>query len=60
MDQIHAVAEKISAEATHVIVHDAARPAVPYTDIEAIMEAAEGCADHRACDAAAGDAGGNG
>jgi 2-C-methyl-D-erythritol 4-phosphate cytidylyltransferase len=41
VDQIHAVAEKISAEATHVIVHDAARPAVPYTDLEAIMEAAE-------------------
>ena len=41
VDQIHAVAEKISAEATHVIVHDAARPAVPYTDLEAIMDAAE-------------------
>jgi len=41
VDQIHAVAEKISSEATHVIVHDAARPAVPYTDLEAIMEAAE-------------------
>jgi 2-C-methyl-D-erythritol 4-phosphate cytidylyltransferase len=40
VDQIHAVAEKISAEATHVIVHDAARPAVPYTDLEAIMDAA--------------------
>jgi 2-C-methyl-D-erythritol 4-phosphate cytidylyltransferase len=41
VDQIHAVAEKISAEATHVILHDAARPAVPYTDLEAIMEEAE-------------------
>jgi 2-C-methyl-D-erythritol 4-phosphate cytidylyltransferase len=40
-DQIHAAGEKISAEATHVIVHDAARPAVPYTDIEALMEAAD-------------------
>jgi 2-C-methyl-D-erythritol 4-phosphate cytidylyltransferase len=40
MDQIFAVAEKISDEATHVIIHDAARPAVPYTDLEAIMEAA--------------------
>jgi 2-C-methyl-D-erythritol 4-phosphate cytidylyltransferase len=40
VDQIHAVAEKISPDATHVIVHDAARPAVPYTDLEAIMDAA--------------------
>ena len=35
-------AAKISAEATHVIVHDAARPAVPYSDIEALMAEAEG------------------
>jgi 2-C-methyl-D-erythritol 4-phosphate cytidylyltransferase len=41
IEQIHALAEKISAETTHVILHDAARPAVPYTDLEAIMEAAE-------------------
>ncbi len=34
-------AAKIDPEATHVLVHDAARPAVAYTDIEAIMEAAE-------------------
>jgi len=40
-DQIAAAAEKLAAEATHVIVHDASRPAVPYTDIEAVMEAAE-------------------
>jgi 2-C-methyl-D-erythritol 4-phosphate cytidylyltransferase len=40
-DQLAAAAEKISAEATHVIVHDAARPAVPYSDIDALMEAAE-------------------
>jgi 2-C-methyl-D-erythritol 4-phosphate cytidylyltransferase len=40
VDQIHALAEKIDADATHVIVHDAARPAVPYTDLEAIMEEA--------------------
>jgi 2-C-methyl-D-erythritol 4-phosphate cytidylyltransferase/2-C-methyl-D-erythritol 2,4-cyclodiphosphate synthase len=32
---------KIDPAATHVLVHDGARPAVPYTDIEAIMEAAE-------------------
>ncbi len=41
MDQISAAAATISAEATHVLVHDAARPAVPYTDIEAVMTEAE-------------------
>src|SRR4051794_372756 len=41
MDQIATAGEKISDEATHVIVHDAARPAVPYSDIDAIMEAVE-------------------
>src|SRR5690242_1749631 len=41
MDQIAAAKEKIAPEVSHVIVHDAARPAVPYTDIDAIMEAAE-------------------
>src|ERR1700712_1916895 len=41
MDQWAAGAEKISPEITHVIVHDAARPAVPYSDIDALMEAAE-------------------
>jgi 2-C-methyl-D-erythritol 4-phosphate cytidylyltransferase len=40
MDQI-AAAGGVAAECSHVIVHDAARPATPYTDIEAIMEAAE-------------------
>jgi 2-C-methyl-D-erythritol 4-phosphate cytidylyltransferase len=40
MDQITAGAEKLSAEATHVIVHDAARPAVPYSDVDALMDAA--------------------
>ncbi|HYO08282.1 MAG TPA: 2-C-methyl-D-erythritol 4-phosphate cytidylyltransferase [Tepidisphaeraceae bacterium] len=39
-DQLAAAAEKIAPDASHVIVHDAARPAVPYTDIEALMEAA--------------------
>jgi 2-C-methyl-D-erythritol 4-phosphate cytidylyltransferase len=37
VDQIAAAAEKISAECTHVIVHDAARPAVAYSDIDAVM-----------------------
>src|ERR1700704_6549399 len=32
MDQLAAAAEKISDEATHVIVHDTARPAVAYSD----------------------------
>jgi 2-C-methyl-D-erythritol 4-phosphate cytidylyltransferase len=41
MDQIAAAAKTLSAEATHVIVHDAARPAVPFSDIDALMEAAE-------------------
>jgi 2-C-methyl-D-erythritol 4-phosphate cytidylyltransferase len=41
MDQIAAAAGTVSAEATHVIIHDAARPAVPYSDIDAIMSAAE-------------------
>src|SRR5688572_3680612 len=40
-DQIKAAAEKISADATHIIVHDAARPAVPFSDIDALFEAAE-------------------
>jgi len=41
IDQIAAASGKISPEATHVIIHDAARPAVPYADIDALMEMAE-------------------
>ena len=41
IDQVKAAAEKISPEATHVVLHDAARPAVPFSDIDALMEAAE-------------------
>ena len=41
MDQIEAAGDKISPDATHVIVHDAARPAVPFSDIDAVMDAAE-------------------
>jgi 2-C-methyl-D-erythritol 4-phosphate cytidylyltransferase len=41
MDQWIAGAAKLDAEATHVIVHDAARPAVAYSDIDALMEEAE-------------------
>jgi 2-C-methyl-D-erythritol 4-phosphate cytidylyltransferase len=40
IDQLAVAAEKISDEATHVLVHDAARPAVSYLDIESIMDAA--------------------
>lgn len=36
VDQIAAAADKLSGEAKYVIVHDGARPAVPYTDIEAL------------------------
>jgi 2-C-methyl-D-erythritol 4-phosphate cytidylyltransferase len=41
VDQIAAGAASLSAETTHVIVHDAARPAVPYSDIDALMSEAE-------------------
>ena len=39
-DQLAAGADKLAPEATHVIVHDAARPAVPYSDVDAVMDAA--------------------
>jgi len=41
VDQLAAAAEKIVPDATHIIVHDAARPAVAYSDIDALMEEAE-------------------
>ena len=41
VDQVAAAAQKIAAECTHVILHDAARPAVAYSDIDALMEEAE-------------------
>ena len=40
MDQIAAGAEKLSESATHVIIHDAARPAVSYGDIDCVTEVA--------------------
>lgn len=40
-DQIAAAGPKIAPECTHVIIHDAARPAVPFSDIDALMECAE-------------------
>jgi 2-C-methyl-D-erythritol 4-phosphate cytidylyltransferase len=39
-DQIAAAAQKLSPDATHVIVHDAARPIVAYSDIDALLELA--------------------
>jgi 2-C-methyl-D-erythritol 4-phosphate cytidylyltransferase len=39
-DQVAAAGKNISPEATHVILHDAARPAVPFSDIDALMECA--------------------
>lgn len=41
LNQITAAGKTIAPECTHVIVHDAARPVVPYTDIEAVMACAE-------------------
>ncbi|HNX58338.1 MAG TPA: 2-C-methyl-D-erythritol 4-phosphate cytidylyltransferase, partial [Spirochaetota bacterium] len=41
IDQMVAAAEKISPDATHVLVHDAARPALPYIDLEEVMTQAE-------------------
>jgi len=40
MDQVAASAKSLADEATHVILHDAARPAVPYSDVDAILDAA--------------------
>jgi len=41
-DQIAAAVPALAAECTHVLVHDAARPSVPYTDLEAVTSAASG------------------
>ncbi|HXE52549.1 MAG TPA: 2-C-methyl-D-erythritol 4-phosphate cytidylyltransferase [Tepidisphaeraceae bacterium] len=40
-DQIKAAGQNISADATHVILHDAARPLVPFSDIDALIEASQ-------------------
>lgn len=40
-DQIAAAGGTIAGECTHVLIHDAARPAVPFSDIDAVMECAE-------------------
>ena len=41
IDQIVAASQKISPEATHVILHDAARPVVSFYDIDNLIQAAE-------------------
>jgi 2-C-methyl-D-erythritol 4-phosphate cytidylyltransferase len=41
VDQVGATGPLISPDATHVILHDAARPAVAYSDIDNLMTAAE-------------------
>ncbi len=41
MDQIAAAGDRIDPKATHVVVHDAARPAVSYSDIDALLDAGE-------------------
>src|SRR5665213_1520908 len=40
-DQLKAAVTTISDEATHVVIHDAARPVVPFSDIDALFAAAE-------------------
>ena len=36
-----AVSQKLAPETTHVLLHDGARPLVPYSDIDALIEAAQ-------------------
>ena len=41
IDQLVVAGEKLADDATHVIIHDAARPAVSYADIDELMATAE-------------------
>lgn len=41
IDQLAAAAPTINPDCTHVLIHDAARPAVPYSDIDAIFRQSE-------------------
>ncbi len=41
LDQLAAAVEKLPEDATHVVVHDAARPAVAYSDIDELLALAE-------------------
>lgn len=40
LDQVSAAAPKVNADATHVLLHDAARPIVPFNDVDALLEVA--------------------
>jgi 2-C-methyl-D-erythritol 4-phosphate cytidylyltransferase len=40
-EQLTAAAAKLISEATHLVVHDASRPLVPYSDLEALLADAE-------------------
>lgn len=42
VDQAAAAAEKLSPEPSHVLLHDAARPLVPFSDIDALIAEAPG------------------
>src|SRR5436305_13153926 len=42
-DQIKAAVQKIDPDATHVVIHDAARPLVPFSDIDALFDSATKC-----------------
>src|SRR4051795_5464803 len=41
IDQVAAAHDKISPDPPHAVLHDAARPAVPFSDVDALLEAAE-------------------
>ena len=41
LEQIAAAGERISPECTHIVVHDGAGPAVPFSDLDAVLAAAE-------------------
>jgi 2-C-methyl-D-erythritol 4-phosphate cytidylyltransferase len=41
IEQLAAGTERVGENITHVILHDAARPCVPFSDIDALLEAAE-------------------
>ena len=41
LDQVAAAGLKVSDAATHVVLHDAARPIVPFSDVDALLDAAE-------------------
>jgi 2-C-methyl-D-erythritol 4-phosphate cytidylyltransferase len=40
LDQVAAALEKVSPDVSHVLIHDAARPALAYSDLDALIEEA--------------------